>query len=195
MPTGDSMTGLTEGCILCLGFFDGVHLGHRELIQRACELRENTGLPVFVHTFLVSPMSVLTGKEPMCLTDNKRKEQLLLSYGADRVIFSAFDETIRDLSGRDYFERFLLKELHCRWIVAGEDHRFGLNGDTGAAELKSLCREHGVGLSLIPSVCTEDGVRISSTAIREALQIKNIALAEKMLGRAVDMTDPDHPNL
>lgn len=189
------MTGFTEGCILCLGFFDGVHLGHRELIKKACELRENTGLPVFVHTFLISPASVLSGKEPMCLTDNKRKEQLLLSYGADRVIFSPFDETIRDLSGRDYFERFLMKELHTRWIVAGEDHRFGRNGDTGAAELKSLCRENGVGLSLIPSVCTEDGVRVSSTAIRAALQINNIALAEKMLGRSVDMTDPEHPYL
>lgn len=195
MSTGALMTGFTDECILCLGFFDGVHLGHRKLIRKACELREETGLPVFVHTFLISPMSVLSGVEPMCLTDNARKEQLLLLCGADRVIFSPFDETIRDLSGRDYFESFLIKELHCRWIVAGEDHRFGRCGDTGASELQSLCGENGVGLSLIPPVCTEEGVRVSSTAIREALQKGDIDLAEKMLGRPVDMTDPEHPYL
>ena len=170
-------------CVLCLGFFDGVHLGHQELIREACRVREKTGLAVYVHTFEVPPAAVLTGNAPACLTDNARKEALLLACGADRVIFDPFDRETSALTGKEYFENRLLARYGCRHIVAGEDHRFGRDGDTGAAELRALCALHGIGLSLIAPVCTPDGQRVSSSRIRRAIENGETALAACMLGR------------
>lgn len=177
------MTSEMKPCIICLGFFDGVHLGHRALLDAAKAEKNRTGFVVVVHTFDRSPAEVITGKTPFQLTDRKRKEQLLIEYGADEVIFAPFTEEIMVMPGKDYFQNELLGKYDCRCIICGDDHRFGHKGDTGSSELKTLCEENNVKLILIPPVYDDRGCRISSTAIRKALMNGLKAEAEKMLGR------------
>ena len=166
--------------VVCLGFFDGVHRGHLALLNAARETADREGLQVCVHTFDHAP-----GQKAFELTTLKEREALLLSAGADRVAVSLFDDTMRHMSGEDFFRQIVLEKLNARYVVCGDDHRFGYQGACGVQELKALCAQNGVGLTVVPPVTLPGGQRISSTAIREALKAGDWALAEAMLGRPV----------
>ena len=168
-------------CVVCLGFFDGVHRGHLALIRAADAIREREGLPVCVHTFDHAP-----GDKGPALTDLAEREKLLREAGADRVAVSAFDESMRTMSGEDFFHRVVLDRLHAAHVVCGDDHRFGYKGAWGVRELQRMCEKNGVSLTVVPPVTLKDGQRISSSAIRNALSCGNISLAEEMLGRPID---------
>ena len=164
--------------VVCLGFFDGVHRGHLALLRAARQTADEKGWLVCVHTFDHAP-----GNKGYELTTLKEREALLLQNGADRVAVSAFDESMRRMSGEDFFRRIVVDRLNARHVVCGDDHRFGYMGAWGVDELRRFCEEAGVGLTVVPPVTLPDGRRISSTAIRQALREENWALAEEMLGR------------
>ena len=168
----------TQGTVVCLGFFDGVHRGHLALLAAAKKAARETGLPVCVHTFDRAP----GGKGP-ALTTLEERERLLRAAGADQVAVSPFDERTRTMSGDEFFERVVLGRLHAAHVVCGDDHRFGYRGAWGVQELQQLCDSHGVRLTVVPPVTLADGTRISSSAIRAALARGEWALAEEMLGR------------
>lgn len=170
--------------VVCLGFFDGVHRGHRSLLEAAKKTAREKGLIVVAHTFDHAP-----GRKDFELTDLEQRKALLLSAGADRVAVSAFDENLRHMSGGDFFNQIILKELNARHVVCGDDHRFGYRGGWGVKELEKLCQDAGVGLTVVPPVIMPDGTRISSSAIRKALMTGDFALAEAMLGRPVQSAD------
>lgn len=165
-------------CVVCLGFFDGVHRGHLALLQAARREGDRRGLPVCVHTFDRAP-----GDKGIILTSLSEREQLLLAAGADRVAVSAFDEAMRRTDGETFFRRIVLERLHAAHVVCGDDHRFGYQGRCGVKELRVLCGQAGIGLTVVPPVTLPDGTRISSTALRSALQSGDLALAREMLGR------------
>lgn len=168
----------TQGTVVCLGFFDGVHRGHLALLAAAKKAAREAGLPVCVHTFDRAP----GGKGP-ALTTLEERERLLRAAGADQVAVSPFDERTRTMSGDEFFERVVLGRLHAAHVVCGDDHRFGYRGAWGVQELQQLCDSHGVRLTVVPPVTLADGTRISSSAIRAALARGEWALAEEMLGR------------
>ena len=163
---------------VCLGFFDGVHRGHLALIEAGKKAAAERGLRLCVHTFDRAP-----GGKGVELTTLPEREALLLKAGADEVAVSAFDDQMRHMSGDTFFRRIVLEKLNARFVVCGDDHRFGYRGGWGVGELESMCRDAGVGLTVVPAVTLPDGKRISSTAIRKALEEKDWALAEAMLGR------------
>ncbi|MBR5109321.1 MAG: adenylyltransferase/cytidyltransferase family protein [Clostridia bacterium] len=165
-------------CVVCLGFFDGVHLAHQALLRAAKQEGERLGLPVCAHTFDHAP-----GTKGFELTTLAQREALLKRYGADMVSVSEFNDTMRRMRGDDFFRDVVLGCLNARHVVCGDDHRFGYMGGWGVKELRTLCEEAGIGLTVVAQVSLPDGQRISSTAIRRALQEGNTALAERMLGR------------
>ena len=167
-----------EQAVVCLGFFDGVHRGHLALLQAAREKAREKGCVVVAHTFDHAP-----GSKGAELTTLAERESLLLAAGADRVAVSAFDDEMRHMSGEDFFRRIVVDRLHACHVVCGDDHRFGYRGAWGVMELAVMCREAGVGLTVVPQVTLPDGRRISSTAIREAIANGDWASAEAMLGR------------
>ncbi len=166
--------------VVCLGFFDGVHRGHLALIEAARNVADREHLILCVHTFDHAP--AMKGRELTSLAERKR---LLLAAGADRVAVSTFDEAFRQMSGEEFFQRIVLEELHARHVVCGDDHRFGHLGAWDAAALQKLCRETGTGCTVVPPVVLPNGMRISSTGVRNALADGDWALAEEMLGRKV----------
>ena len=162
--------------MVCLGYFDGVHLGHQALLRTGREIADGLGLPLVVHTFDRAP-----GKSGAELTSLAQRRTLLLRFGADEVAVSPFDDATRRMNGEAFIRNIIIGRLHARHIVCGEDHRFGYQGKCGVSELRAMCDECGVGLTVVPAV-TLNGERVSSTAIREALDRGDIPLAEKMLG-------------
>lgn len=171
--------------VVCLGFFDGVHRGHLALVDAARAIAALRGWPVCVHTFDRAP-----GSKGMELTGLAEKEALLRAAGADRVAVSAFDDHMRLMRGDDFIRDLIIRDLCAGHIICGDDHRFGHKGAWGVEELKQICREAGIGITVVPEVTLPSGQRISSSAIRKALAEGNYALAEEMLGRPVsDLMD------
>lgn len=166
-----------EGCVLCLGFFDGLHLGHQALLQAGRRAADRLGLPLCAHTFDRSPFK-------QALTTLEERKALLKTFGADQVHVTVFDERVRCMTGDDFFHSVMVGELHAAYIICGADHRFGYQGKWDAAALAAMCREAGIGFETLEAVCME-GEKVSSSAIRKALQTGDEAKAERLLGRNV----------
>ncbi len=173
--------------VICLGFFDGVHLGHQAIVSQGKTIAANFGLPLYVHTYEIPPINLIKhGIAVKEISPLPEKAALLEALGVDVVAVSRFDDRLMRMSGSHFFTNVLLGRLQARHLVVGYDHRFGYQGGTDVAGLKELCRQHGVGLSVMDAVKLPDGSVISSTAIRCALTRGDIPLARQMLGRPIE---------
>lgn len=182
--------------VICLGFFDGVHLGHQAIVNRGKTVAAELNLPLYVHTYEIPPANVI--KHPMAVKEISplpEKAALLERLGVDTVAVSRFDQHMMHMDGGVFFVHVLLGRLQAKHVVVGYDHRFGFRGSTDVKALAELCREHGVGLSVVDAVKLPDGREISSTAIRTALTRGDIDLAQRMLGRPVEQALKDRFSL
>ncbi|MDO5022499.1 MAG: FAD synthetase family protein [Eubacteriales bacterium] len=171
--------------VVCLGYFDGVHLGHLNLINTAKDIANKKGYKICVHTYDAPPQSLLEpDKKYTELTNLSQKGELLRLAGVDYIAFSRFDNNLMKKSGADFLDEELSANMSVKHIVAGFNHRFGHLGKTDVKELQKLCDERGIGLSIVPAVKTKSGAVISSTAIKKALSSGDVSLAQEMLGRA-----------
>lgn len=178
-----SLVRLPEPTVVCLGFFDGVHIGHAQLIERAVAIGKENRLKVCAHTFARMPARVLTPQvEVQELTPLPRKAALMGALGVDIVAVSDFAQTM-NMRAQDFFAEILVTKLRAQYIVCGFHHRFGHRGEGDVALLTRLCAAAGIGLEVIAPVTLEDGELVSSTSIREALRAGDMARAERMLGR------------
>lgn len=168
-----------NGCVVCLGFFDGMHLGHQALLKAGQAAAGKLGLPLCVHTFDRSPSPFKTA-----LTTLPERKQLLLDYGADQVHVTVFDDSLRQMTGEAFFENVIVQQIRARYVICGEDHRFGYKGGWDAAALEKMCREKGMGFETAAAFCLE-GEKVSSSAIRQALQAGDMYKAQRLLGRPV----------
>lgn len=161
-----------------LGFFDGVHMGHRAVIA-ACRESGGEG-PAVVLTFRESPAAALGYPVPPALTDNGRKAALLAELGVDAVIFADFG-AMRELSAEEFVRTVLRRQLGAVGVSCGYNYRFGRGGAGDTAALTRLCGAEGIGVTAVQPV-TVDGETVSSTRIRELLAAGGIARANRMLG-------------
>lgn len=173
--------------VVCLGVFDGVHLGHRRLIDQGLSIANEKGLLPLVHTYDPLPFSVIHPEKPLVeLTDLNEKASLLEKLGVHHLAVSRFTSVLQHASGAEFFHDVLQNKLNARHLVVGFNHRFGYRGYTDAGKLGALCKESGIGLSVIEPVKTSQGSLVSSTAIRAAIMLEDYELAEEMLGRPLD---------
>lgn len=177
---------LEERTVVCLGFFDGVHIGHMRLVEKAKEVARMERLLVCVHTFAQMPQRVLRPDRPILeLTPLDEKEALLKGAGVDLLAVSEFTENMMHMRAREFFESVLLLKLRAKHVVVGFHHRFGYRGEMNTEGLLKLCEEAGVGTSVIEPVLLRDGSLVSSSAIRLCLQNGQREKAEAMLGRKI----------
>lgn len=164
-------------CIAVLGFFDGVHLGHRALLDAAIRRKEQTGLAVTVHTFESLPKA-----QGALLTTLEQKLQLFAELGADYTVLDHFTAAYAALDPADFFRRVLLERLAAKELVCGFHYHFGAKGAGNVTLLQALCDQAGLRLSVVQPVCLE-GDLVSSTAIRGLLSAGRPEQAQAMLGR------------
>ena len=173
-----------EQTVVCLGFFDGVHIGHMRLVDTAKEVARIKNLLVCVHTFATMPQLVVNpGRFQSELTPLPQKEALLAAAGVELLAISRFTDEMMHMRAKDFFDSILVDKLRARHIVVGFHHRFGYQGEMDAKGLMALCEKSNIGLSVVKPVRLSNGSLVSSTAIRSLLQKGEWALAEAMLGR------------
>ncbi len=173
----------SAGRVLCLGFFDGVHLGHQALLRQGRLQADELGLSCAAVTFDRHPQALLSGAPPLLNTLEDRRALLQAPGGMDEVLILPFTPALRDLPWDRFVREILVGRFHARALVAGHDHRFGAGGQGTPERLRGLCRELGLGCTIVPQV-TQDGQAVSSTAIRAALEQGRFDRALKQLGHA-----------
>ncbi len=168
---------------LTIGNFDGVHLGHRAMIARLADVARRRGLPVAVMTFEPQPQEFFAPDQaPARLTALREKLDLLCECGVERVYVCHFDYAFAQLTADEFISRILHDGLAARWLLVGDDFRFGARRAGDFTLLKSLAPSFSFEVEAMASVVAAGG-RVSSTAIRARLQQGDLRGAQQLLGR------------
>jgi riboflavin kinase/FMN adenylyltransferase len=171
------------GCVATIGVFDGVHLGHQRVVERAGQVARDRDLPLVVITFDPHPDEVIRpGSHPPFLTTPRRQAELLSGLGADAVFVLPFNVEFSRLSPDEFVRAVLVERLHSAAVVVGDDFRFGHRAAGDVALLGQLGEKYDFTAEGVPLLGT-DGVRVSSTRIRELLSAGDVAGATAALGR------------
>lgn len=173
---------MKQPCILALGFFDGVHIGHGGLLRRTREVANRLGLPAAALTFDTHPDTLVFEKDMPLLNTAADREYLMRSlYGIDTVLTLHFDRAMMMLPWEQFAEKILFGDYHAVHLVCGHDFRFGDRGAGTPAKLAQLCASRGVGFDQIEEIRL-DGAVVSSTRIRSLLEAGEMAQAVHFLG-------------
>lgn len=176
-----------RGCVLTIGNFDGIHLGHQALIKtmkaRAAELK----LPSLVMTFEPQPLEFLAThiKVPR-LTRFREKIYLLSKAFVEKVWVVRFNAKFAALTADEFIKYILLEKLHAKHIIVGQDFRFGRGREGDIGHLQKAGKKFGFTVEMMSDVMIE-GERVSSTRVRKALVDDNLLLAQTLLGRPYAM--------
>lgn len=170
--------------VVAIGKFDGVHTGHRAVIDRA-RVDASDGARVVAVTFDRNPLSVLRPDRcPPDVIGPHQKLDLLERAGVDASLLLTFDETLATEPAEAFVRRVLVDALGARTVLVGRDFRFGAGGAGDPALLERLGAEHGFRVDVVDDIrAVHADRRVSSTWIREALASGDIATATKLLGR------------
>jgi len=180
--THGSLQAARGRCALTIGNFDGVHRGHRALIDRVTAKARELGLTSCVLTFEPHPREFFArDAAPARLTRLRDKLELMAAAGVKRVHIARFDARFAALPAARFVEDVLVRGLGLRWLLVGRDFRFGerRGGDFGTLEDAAV--RHGFRVEAMPDVLF-DGERVSSSAVRAALKAGDLASAERLLG-------------
>ena len=173
---------------LTIGNFDGVHLGHQAMLAQLKRAAGRLGVPACVLTFEPHPREFFApDKAPTRLTSLREKLELLADCGIERVHLCRFDYHFAQITAEDFIERVIARGLGARWLLAGDDFRFGARRAGDLVMLKRIAPRFGLEVSAMASVM-HDGERVSSTAVRGALAAGELARAERLLGRAYSIS-------
>ena len=173
---------------IALGFFDGVHAGHGELLKMTTRRAQEIGAIPSVLSFDVHPDTLVFGKEvPLINSAIGREELIRRCYGIDNVVFLHFNQHMMRMPWEEFIAS-LIAELGIAWIVVGHDFCFGYKGEGTVARLKDYCAAHGLGCDIIPALKI-DGRIVSSTYIRELIAAGDIETANRFLGHPHTLSD------
>lgn len=177
-----------HGCVATIGNFDGVHLGHQAVIGQLAEKADELCLPAVVITFEPQPMEYFCPEAaPSRLTRFREKIYALRRYAVDRVLCLQFNRKLASLSPEAFIQQVLIDGLGVKYLVVGDDFRFGRKRAGTIAQLRAAGEEHG--FQVVNMHTFEiDGMRVSSTRVRQALQNGDMAAAERLLGRDYRMS-------
>ncbi|KQO99931.1 bifunctional riboflavin kinase/FAD synthetase [Leifsonia sp. Leaf264] len=169
--------------VVTIGKFDGVHAGHRAVIDRLRATAHREGLAAVVVTFDRNPLALLNPQKcPASLVSNEQKLELLGETGIDATLLVAFDQAFAAQSPEDFVRRVLVDGLGARRVLVGSDFRFGAKGAGDVALLRELGEASGFVVEVIDDVRPDGEHRVSSTWIRRLLDEGDVAAAETLLG-------------
>ena len=174
--------------ILTLGTFDGVHIGHKKILERITQNTENGKYESLVLTFFPNPRMVLQEKSEIKLLNTiSEKSKLLEATGIENLVIHPFNESFSRLTAEEFVHSILVNQFHIHKIIIGHDHRFGRNRTANIDNLIAFGAEYGFEVEQISAEEIQD-VSVSSTKIRKALQNGNMTLANEYLGYTYFLT-------
>jgi riboflavin kinase/FMN adenylyltransferase len=176
-----------SGCVLTVGNYDGVHLGHQHMIRALKERAAELGCASAVLVFEPSSKEFIDPKgAPPRLTRWREKYLALAALGVDCLVTLRFDNDIRAMSPQCFVEKLLVADLNVRHVVVGDDFRYGAKAEGTIHSLRAAGESHGFGVEQVDPFIV-DGVRVSSTAVRERLERGDCPGAARLLGRRYRM--------
>jgi len=171
------------GCVATIGAFDGVHLGHQAVIRHLLEKAREFGLPSLIIVFEPLPREYFSPLQaPARIMSFREKVAALAELGVDRVLRIRFNEALRGMSAQQFVDDIFVAGLGVRYVVLGDDFRFGADRQGDVAFIQQEGRRHGYDAGPTPTFEVA-GERVSSTRIREALERADFVEAEALLGR------------
>ena len=167
---------------LTIGNFDGVHRGHRALLERVVAAARERALVPAVMTFEPHPREFFAPERaPARIANLRDKLGALQATGVERIFVMHFNQRFAALSPQAFIERMLVDACQVRWLLVGDDFRFGARRAGDVSLLREAAPQHGFVVEQLPSVC-DGGERVSSSAVREALRAGDFRRAERLLG-------------
>lgn len=179
---------MQDGSVVTIGAYDGLHLGHQRLLASVRDAAQRLGLPSVVMSFEPMPREFFAAASPPArLMRFREKFEALQQQAIDFFYCPRFDAQMRDISSADFMRRILVHGLAARHVVVGDDFRFAQKRSGDVAQLRSVGGVLGFDVEQLPSVVVGE-VRVSSTAIREALWSGDLRQASALLGRPYRMS-------
>ena len=183
----DAASGLppdVQATVVTVGTFDGVHRGHRDVLDRLVARANALGLRSLLVTFEPHPLEVVNpAAAPLLLTVGEEKREVLAESAIDYLAVVPFTPTLARYSAHDFVTRVLLERFHMEYLLMGYDHGFGRNREGDVEVLQSLGARHGFRVEVVAPVSVGDGRPISSTSIRRAIAGGDLERAAYALGR------------
>ncbi|OZI72248.1 bifunctional riboflavin kinase/FAD synthetase [Bordetella genomosp. 12] len=181
--------GQRSPCALTIGNFDGVHRGHQAILARVREAAQKRGLTPAVMTFEPHPREYFAQLHqrpelaPTRISGLRDKVASLACAGMQQVVIVPFDASLAEMSANAFIEDLLVNGLQTRWLLVGEDFRFGHQRSGDIDLLREAGLAHGFEVATLADVTDRHGHRISSSEVRTALAVGDLARAEHLLGR------------
>lgn len=178
-----------QNAVVTIGTFDGVHLGHRKIINRLQEVARQTGGETVILTFFPHPRLILHPEDQnlKLITTIAEKAKLLEELGIDHLIITPFSRDFSNLSAEEYISEMLVNRIGTKKIVIGYDHRFGKDRSGGLAELQQYASVYNYQVEEIPEQDVNE-VAVSSSRIRKSMLSGETQLANQFLGYAFFIT-------
>lgn len=171
----------TPWCI-ALGSFDGVHLGHRRLIELLMEESGLCGAKSMVYTFHTHPRKILMpDKHIYLITDNDKRAEIIEKMGVEMLYLEDFNK-IKEMSAEDFVKDILISRFNVKSVVVGYNYRFGIKGEGTASSLKEYGKKYGFNVTVVEAVEIE-GHTVSSSLIRHVIRSGSVDKVAKYLGR------------
>lgn len=177
-----------QSSVIALGCFDGIHLGHMAVIGRAKEQADACNLPLVALTFEEPPRNFFSATRIPTISTLEEKLALLEKVGVDVAVCLPLNKEIFSISPEDFIRDILIDALHASKIVCGYNYTFGKNASGNTAQLQKLCDSEKIELSVVPPLMY-NGVAVSSSLIRSAVEKGDMEYAAKLLGRPFSMTE------
>lgn len=175
---------------MTIGVFDGVHRGHRQLIERASRIADERGIPAVMVTFDPHPLSVfLPERAPRMLTSLEQRLELAGEMGIDATLVVDFTRELAGLDPEEYFTTLLRGTLRASAVVVGENFTFGKNAAGTAATARRLGAELGIDVDIV-TLLHDEGMRICSSTIRDFLSAGDVERAAWALGHPYTISGP-----
>ena len=176
----------TEPCVIALGTFDGLHLGHKDVIGSAKEYASQHGEKLAVFTFSNHPLSLIKPElVPVALLTQEQKHTCFEAMGVDLLLDIPFDEALANLAPEEFLRKLSILNFSC--LVVGENFSFGKKGAGNIQTLTAFTQEHNCKL-IVRALVSDNQTVISSTAIRHLIAAGEVAKARYMLGRAYTLS-------
>ncbi|MDO7596425.1 MAG: bifunctional riboflavin kinase/FAD synthetase [Pseudomonadota bacterium] len=183
-----SANGRRDGCVATIGNFDGVHLGHHAVLNQLAMKGDALGLPVVVITFEPQPNEFFSpDKAPARLSRFREKIEALRCYAIQQLCVLRFNHKLAQMTAEEFIDQLLVTGLNVRYLVVGDDFKFGKDRQGNFASLQQAGKDKGFQVVNMHTFSI-DSRRVSSTRIRHALETGDLILAEKLLGRPYRMS-------
>ncbi len=173
----------SKNTVVTIGTFDGVHRGHRKILDELIRISKEENSRNFVITFEPHPRTVVSQNfDIRLLTTLEEKKEIFRLYGIENLMVINFTKEFSKLTSEEFIRKFICNKIGARHVVIGYDHKFGRNRDGNESTLRNLGEKLGFDVTQVPPI-TENGVIISSTLIRNLLMDGKIEEANNYLGR------------